>query len=236
MQIVTEQNGNQFSYLDKNPDYFQYVRKEVLDLIPGTHRDGNVLEIGCGGCATLSYAKKSGYAKHVYGVDIVEINMDPEISAALDKIVIGDIQKIENPFYDIKFDVILCPDVLEHLIDPYTTLQKLSGWLKEDGVMIASVPNINYWKIVRDLIFRDSFKYTNYGILDRTHLRFFAGVDVRKLFEENGYSISVFTRKLGGSKKVQFAINILFPITRLFYRFFTYQYLVVARRESNDRQ
>lgn len=78
----------------------------------------------------------------------------------------------ELPPLDDPFDVIICADVLEHLSDPARVLASLLRYLGRDGLVIVSVPNIAHlWVRLQLLIGR--FDYTDRGILDRTHLRFF---------------------------------------------------------------
>lgn len=70
------------------------------------------------------------------------------------------------------FDAIVYGDVLEHLSDPLDVLLALNPALADDGVVIASVPNVAHlW--VRLQLMAGRFEYTDRGILDRTHLRFF---------------------------------------------------------------
>lgn len=69
-------------------------------------------------------------------------------------------------------DVVVCADVLEHLADPEATLRRLVALQPEGSTFVVSVPNVaNLW--VRLQLLRGRFDYTDRGILDRTHLRFF---------------------------------------------------------------
>ena len=74
--------------------------------------------------------------------------------------------------YPAKFDRILFADVLEHLRDPAAVLRRALTCLKPDGEIIVSVPNIaNIY--MRLCLLLGRFDYSDRGILDRTHLRFF---------------------------------------------------------------
>jgi hypothetical protein len=53
---------------------------------------------------------------------------------------------------------------------------------------VVSIPNIAHWR-VRFGLLRGSFNYTDSGILDRTHLRFFTQKTARALFRDAGYTI-----------------------------------------------
>lgn len=88
-----------------------------------------------------------------------------------------------------KFDVVVCADVLEHLLDPAGALLKLKGALEGNGKVLASIPNVAFYGVrLRLLVGR--FDYTDTGILDRTHLRFFTRVTARRLLEEAGLKVT----------------------------------------------
>ncbi len=156
-------------YDSKDREYYRQVRTEILDKIPpGTKR---MLEIGCAEGVMAQVAKEKFGMDEVVGV---EYNEQSAIVASkrLDKVLCGNIETMELPYPENYFDVIICGDVLEHLIDPWETLIKLVSHLRTGGVVIVSIPNIAYWDVVRAII-RDDFRYQDSGVLDRTHLRFF---------------------------------------------------------------
>jgi len=216
-------------YEAKQNSYFRNVRKELLDLIPVQNRIGKVLEIGAGGGDTLLYALENGYAQNIFGVELCEIDNSFQKSHQFDKFIIGNIEQMELPFSDESFDVILCGDVLEHLVDPYHIVHVLRGLLKQDGVLIASIPNIREWHTMREVFFRGDFKYTDSGILDRTHLRFFCKKNIITLFENNGMAVTKIETNIalhGGRT------NLLNKITMgIFEEFLTYQYLTVSQKK-----
>jgi len=53
---------------------------------------------------------------------------------------------------------------------------------------VAFIPNVAHLKARLSLLF-GSFRYTQTGLMDRTHLRFFDRRTVRELFTASGYSI-----------------------------------------------
>ena len=176
-------------YEDKENNYFENVRKELLDLIPEKNKNGNMLEIGAGEGNTLLYAKNNDYAKNIYGVELFEIKNSNQTNELLNDFIIGNIENIELPFDDSQFDVMILGDVLEHLVDPYSVVQKLKKYLKDDGVIISSIPNIREWNTMKTIFFNGDFKYEESGILDKTHLRFFTRKNIIELFENNGFNI-----------------------------------------------
>lgn len=87
------------------------------------------------------------------------------------------------------FDCIVFNDILEHLVDPFTTLRKSKELLTANGVIVLSVPNVLYISnLYRLLLFKD-WKYVNHGVLDITHLRFFTKKSLRNMLTNLGYDV-----------------------------------------------
>ena len=87
------------------------------------------------------------------------------------------------------FDVIVCNDVLEHLENPFEVLKHLKHNLSEDGILISSIPNIRYFKVLKKVLFNRDWDYEEHGVMDFTHLRFFTQKSIRKMYENLGYKI-----------------------------------------------
>lgn len=79
------------------------------------------------------------------------------------------------------FDVIAALDLLEHLPNPAEYLAKLRSMLAPGGVILVSVPNIAHWSVRIPLFLWGSFRYSEIGILDHSHLRFFCRSSFREL-------------------------------------------------------
>jgi 2-polyprenyl-3-methyl-5-hydroxy-6-metoxy-1,4-benzoquinol methylase len=87
-------------------------------------------------------------------------------------------------------DVIVCADVLEHLRDPWSALEWMRTLLAAggQGKAIISVPNIGHWTARRALL-RGRFDYTDHGLFDRTHLRFFTRATATELARRAGFAV-----------------------------------------------
>lgn len=96
------------------------------------------------------------------------------------------------------FDLITFGDVLEHLVDPVSTLQEAKRLLKPGGRILISLPNIAHWT-VRAKLLLGRFDYQESGLLDYTHLRFFTTVTGRRMIEEAGLKI-VFSHPVVGGR------------------------------------
>lgn len=87
-----------------------------------------------------------------------------------------------------KFDAIVAGDVLEHLYAPWAILESLHPFLKDEGQVIASLPNLGHNAIISSLLTGD-FDYQPWGLLDKTHIRFFTINSTQKLFNDAGFKI-----------------------------------------------
>lgn len=133
-------------------------------------KKNKVLDIGCKDGIIGSQAKKKGC--QVIGVEI-DKEMALKARKNYEQVIIKDIENKETLAHlDRDFDVILCADILEHLICPKETLINLKNHLSPEGRFLISIPNVAHWSIRSQLLF-GQFEYTERGILDRTHLRFF---------------------------------------------------------------
>ena len=81
-------------------------------------------------------------------------------------------------------------DVLEHLANPETFLEKIyfSCHFSPDSRIIASTGNIAFFPIRVMLLF-GQFNYGKRGILDMTHTRLFTFKTFKRLFEQAGFDV-----------------------------------------------
>lgn len=173
-------------YLKKDRQYFSWIRWDIIESIPnGKH---NILDVGCGEGWTLKKLKDSGKAKQVIGIEINE-NAAKIARNNVDFVITTDVELLLPPFKEKIFDYIIFGDVLEHLINPKKVLEKYSCYLKDNGYIIASLPNIRYIGILIRLFFFGEFEYVNAGILDESHLRFFTKKSIYRLFKQSGLEI-----------------------------------------------
>jgi 2-polyprenyl-3-methyl-5-hydroxy-6-metoxy-1,4-benzoquinol methylase len=123
-------------------------------------------------------------------VDGAEIDADAAESArrVCETVIVGDLQHLAADALTHQYDVFLFGDTLEHLPDPAALLRRLRPRLKSDGAVVVSVPNVANWAIRLSLLV-GRFRYTDRGILDRTHLRFFTKRTLVELLEVSGYRV-----------------------------------------------
>jgi SAM-dependent methyltransferase len=174
------------SNLNAKPDgYYEVQRSEVLPFIP--EGVAKVLEIGCAE-GNFGFQLKERGACEVWGVEFVE-SAAKRAQRVLDRVLIGDIADLVDPLPDDYFDLVVCNDVLEHMVDPFTVLSKLKRCISERGVVVSSIPNIRYYPTFRDLLIHKNWEYEEFGILDSTHLRFFTVRSIRNMYARLGYEV-----------------------------------------------
>lgn len=116
-------------------------------------------------------------------------------------VVVADINTLSLPeaFPGQDFDIVLMLDILEHLVDPTSVLRKVRDLLRPTGWAVISLPNVAHIS-VRLALLRGQFTYTDLGLLDRTHLRFFDPNGVHELLRSAGwiaFDVARVTRRLG---------------------------------------
>jgi 2-polyprenyl-3-methyl-5-hydroxy-6-metoxy-1,4-benzoquinol methylase len=171
-------------------EYFGIARREILPHLPA--KVERMLELGCGNGATAALVKAERKVAWAGGVEVVP-DAAEKAKAVCDQVWLGDIERmeIEKSIPPESLDLILCLDVLEHLVDPWTVVKRITPLLGKSGRMIVSIPNIRHYKFIRDLLFKGKFRYADAGLLDRTHLRFFVRETAVELVEAGGLKTTV---------------------------------------------
>lgn len=156
------------------------------DLLEMCDWHGMVLELGCD-TGLMAKTCKEQYPDVCWiGVDLNRKSLfQAKLSA--DMAICTDIHSL--PFSDtVKFDRIVCGDVLEHLPYPWEILKTLHQWLKPDGLLIASVPNVGHWTMIEDLL-NGCWDEAPSGILCVSHLRFGTKKSWERWFHQSGWKV-----------------------------------------------
>jgi SAM-dependent methyltransferase len=225
--MYAEAVGNQ--YRDKEEDYFLHARSEVLPLLPA--HAARALDVGCGAGQTLALIKQRGYCEWAGGVELS--GAAAELARRrLDQVWTGNIEAIDIPVAEGSIDLLLCLDVLEHLVDPWAVLARLAGTLREDGTVVVSLPNVRHYSVWLPLLAAGRWAYRESGILDRTHLRFFTRSTACELVESAGLRVEqVVAKNLHGT---HWKYRLLHALTQgRVAPFFEFQYLIRARKVTS---
>jgi 2-polyprenyl-3-methyl-5-hydroxy-6-metoxy-1,4-benzoquinol methylase len=214
------------SYDQKDLQYFANARTEVLPLLK---RDiASIIDIGGGSGSTLTLIRRhlplvrtvcvDGHAPSLAiatknGHIALECDLDSEIPEAI-----------------TDCDVVLCLDVLEHLVDPWTVLRRISDKMKPGSDIIVSLPNVRYLPVSAGLLFGGSWELTDAGILDRTHLRFFTRRSALALFKGAGFNLQKLVSKIGWGPKAALGNTLTLGVFR---DILTVQYLLVGSKPAD---
>jgi SAM-dependent methyltransferase len=163
-------------------------RKEMLPFIPKGAT--TILDVGCSRGLFGALLRQADPSRKLVGIE-PELGPAEEASAHYDEVICG-LFPDDLPSGRL-FDCIVFNDVIEHTVDPWRMLRRTAAYLAPDGCLVASIPNIRYYIVVRDLLLRGRFEYADWGILDRTHLRFFTRSSIGQLFPDCGYTIDQLT-------------------------------------------
>lgn len=160
------------------PNY-ETARPEVQELVPASAR--NILDLGCSSGA-LGEALKRRQGAGVVGVELSEA-FAAEASSRLDRVIVEDLEAFARgpapP--EAPFDCLIAADILEHLVDPWETLNGVVRMLAPGASVVVSVPNVFFWKTLARALVARRWPREDEGVFDRTHLRWFSTADARDL-------------------------------------------------------
>jgi SAM-dependent methyltransferase len=186
----------------------------------------SVLEVGCAAGATGELLRERGVSRR-YGVEI-----RPELVEMARKSY-TEVRAFDAETMDLDWlpkegvDCIIYPDVLEHFRDPWSALKRHAGYIKPGGFVIASLPNVRYYKAVMDLVWKGDWNYREAGVLDIEHLRFFTLSGALNLIRYAGLEVKEIVRKRRGSTLLKTANLLGFG---LFDEFLVKQYIILATK------
>ncbi len=209
-------------YQDKSLNYgIAHTRRNRILSLAGDIKGKRVLDIGCAkGYLGAKFKEKGNY---VAGVEISE-KAAKEAEKVLDRVYVFDLEKEwPSEIMSEKFDLIIMAEVLEHVFDPKEILKNVNKILVPGGKIIITTPNFMIWLNRIKFIF-GRFAYTDEGIFDFGHIRFFTYPYLKEVLAESGF-------------KVDEEKHIIYPgkLTRFLKSWpgiFAHQFIVSARKLS----
>ncbi|QOT09826.1 glycosyltransferase [Paenibacillus sp. JNUCC32] len=216
-----------------NPNYSQGIRFDIVKMMDSPPDAAiNVLEVGCACGGTLLDIKNKYKNSSLYGI---ELNDDAaSIAALIADVRNDDIEKVALTYPDNFFDYIIFGDVLEHLYDPWKVLNYIKKHLKPNGKIIASIPNIMHYSVI-DSLLKGSWSYSDSGLLDRTHIRFFTLKEIQKMFLQTGYyRLTINTKTVTNQIGEASLLNKITPYidSELVEQLNVYQFIVCAYKHD----
>ena len=155
----------------------------LLGLLPESGR--RLLDCGCGAGDNARILKAQGWS-----VTGITISPSEQLAASVhcDKVYLADLEQGIPKAIDDYFDCVLMSHILEHLVHPENLLRDAKAVLAPNGMIAVALPNVLvYYNRLRFLFGR--FEYTDGGIMDETHVRFYTFATGAKLLEANGYKL-----------------------------------------------
>jgi 2-polyprenyl-3-methyl-5-hydroxy-6-metoxy-1,4-benzoquinol methylase len=191
--------------------------------LDGGPRD--ILDVGC----------SSGYLARplaASGARVVGLELDAAAAAearqVCEDVLVGDVESMQLPFALASFDVVLCGDLVEHLRDPGATLARLRAFLRPAGRLVLTTPNVANWAMRLSLL-AGRWRYTDRGILDRTHTHLFTRKTLVETIEGAGYRVlerdHTAPVPIVGTPAIERAAHAIASVRP---SLFAYQFLVVA--------
>lgn len=174
----------QVSSIDVN--YFVANRSGMARFLPDKYE--HVLEVGC---ASGGFAGSLTKARDSWGIE--PHPPSAERARLLYKHVLtGTFEQVEDQLPDHHFDLLVCNDVIEHMPDHDAFIRNVRKKLKPGAYLVGSLPNVRHITALMKLLLLKDWAYTESGILDRTHLRFFTEKSIHRFFSEHGLEVEVF--------------------------------------------
>jgi 2-polyprenyl-3-methyl-5-hydroxy-6-metoxy-1,4-benzoquinol methylase len=189
---VAEQQPDRMT-TESSSSYYQFedINNAIIRLFRNARQCdrklGSVLDLGCGRARLGLEVERLGYT--VAGIDNNPVAC-ATARTRISEVVELDFMKLEAVAAALngrQFDWIMAADVLEHSAEPQTALRFYRRFLKPDGRLIVSLPNVAVWDNRFRLLF-GRFDYRDSGVMDRTHLRFFTFRTARELIIEAGFT------------------------------------------------
>jgi 2-polyprenyl-3-methyl-5-hydroxy-6-metoxy-1,4-benzoquinol methylase len=159
-------------------------------------KNKKVLEVGSGPGSITKQLKETG------NCSVTALEIDPDaielVKPFCEAVYSADLNASDwgNLLNGKKFEVVLAADVLEHVYNPLAVLKTMSSLLEDNGRIILSLPHVGHSSVAACLLLED-FEYRDWGLLDKTHIRFFGLINIQKLVSQAGLSI----------RKVEFVVR-----------------------------
>jgi 2-polyprenyl-3-methyl-5-hydroxy-6-metoxy-1,4-benzoquinol methylase len=185
--------------------YKDIANESLLLVVDG--EPGRVLDLGCAGGKLGEILKERHPGTHVTGIEAGHAAA-ALAATRLDRVVRARLESVDFAAEGIEpgsFDLVIAGDILEHLVNPWAELVRLRPLIAPGGRLVASVPNVRNLQVLRGLAEAGRFEYDERGLLDVTHLRFFALDDINAMFETTGYRVETFMFTISQPLKQVFA-------------------------------
>lgn len=168
--------------------YYQNSRPEILPFLPKNRN--RALEIGCG----------EGYFISTIGgtTETWAVEAHPHVArhaqSRIDNVLVGEFENVRHKLPKKYFDVVICNDVIEHMLDHERFLMQIKSHIAPGGCIVGSIPNVRYYRNLFEFLIEKDWRYRKSGTLDATHLRFFTEKSIKYSLKKADYAVESFER------------------------------------------
>jgi 2-polyprenyl-3-methyl-5-hydroxy-6-metoxy-1,4-benzoquinol methylase len=145
--------------------------------VPG----GAFLDIGCNGGFMVEAARERGFDAQGLDIDGVSIAYARR-HYPKNTFFHGTIESYTAVPEALRFDLVYCSEVIEHLPDVQGFTAAVAGLLRPGGVFFVTTPDISHWRRPRDLPAWDAF-------CPPSHCIYFNPDSLRLLLERHGLRV-----------------------------------------------
>ncbi len=181
-------------------------KKRLKRLNSAVPKKGTLLDVGCGDGLFLEIARSSGwkvfgtefssyavsFIKEKYGIDVFQ----------------GDITGFEPA--EKAFNAVTLWHVLEHTRDPAAVMKKVRSLLKDEGILVLALPNLDNWASQGIYRLVKGRKQHLFSPLDRElHLNFFKKETLVALLEKAGFEVIAVSGDRNGARWQEHGLNLI---------------------------
>ena len=171
--------GSEYFDEKSEPDHLKDSKKKYLFVKNYLEGTNTILDFGCGTGNFLLAVKPDGHS--IYGHDISQHAAQVASKRLNANVTSGP--AFEETFNEGQFDCITCFDVIEHLSDYRDKIRLFRRWLKLDGLLFITTPNINSWDAA--VLGKRWYGFKKYP----EHVVYFSPKSITELLKSEGFDI-----------------------------------------------
>jgi 2-polyprenyl-3-methyl-5-hydroxy-6-metoxy-1,4-benzoquinol methylase len=211
-----------------------------MQIVEAIRPGSRVLDLGCSQGLLARPLRERDV--HVTGVDA----RPPErLAIELDAYFQRDLESPLQLPTGRAFDYVVVADVIEHVRNRAQLLRNARRYLKPEGRLLISTPNVALW-FYRLSLLAGRFEYGPRGVLDESHVHLFTRASFRREVEKAGFHVlrqrvtalpfEVVFQSTGLSRWIRDVSRLYHAVARLWPSMFAYQFILEAEITTLDEE